>query len=130
MVGLGWILIQPGSSTDANESFAFLRTFMSEQSWGVALLLAGITRTIGLIINGSIEAVTPWIRVAGAITGFTFFALIFFSMLVAVTLADKTLPTGLAVYGVLSAMEVAAMYLAVIDARIYQNGRRLRSSKL
>lgn len=100
---------------------------MSEDDWGGALLIAGICRFVALWINGSMEAVTPWFRVAGAVTGFIFFALIFVSMVASTLLIDMPRSTGLIMYGAAAGQEIAAMYLAVMDARIYENGRRNRN---
>lgn len=104
-----------------------LQGIMTEDNWGGALLVAGVVRFFALLINGSMEAVTPWFRVCGAVIGFTFFALIFFSMLMSAIFAVTPYSTGLIAWGALAGQEVAAMYLAVIDARIYENGRRSRS---
>lgn len=121
---LGYILIQPADSFSNSVSFTALAELMNENTWGVLLLFVGWSRIIGLIVNGSMESVTPWIRTIGAIFGFCCFAAITYSMLVAWLWLDAPPSTGIAMYLVASIMEVAAMYLAFVDARIYQNGRR------
>lgn len=127
MVGLGWVYIQPGNSLTLSPSFKVMLDFMTEENWGGILLIAGIIRFIALFINGSMEAVTPWFRVAGAVMGFT----LFFSILSSILLVSFLVPgiptsPGIIMYGAAASQELAAMYLAVIDARIYENGRRNR----
>lgn len=130
LIFLGLILVQPDQTFDGNPSFALLESWGSGWDWGMLLMLSGGLRLIGLIVNGSMESVTPWIRVAGAAVGFIYFALITASMVLAHLYLGAPLSTGIAPYGALALMEVAAMYLAVIDARIYQNGKRERTAHI
>ena len=101
---------------------------MSEESWAVALFVVGFCRLVGLIVNGSMEAVTPWIRVVGAIFGFSVFSIIATSMLVSKYYLGAPPSTGLAVYIPAACAEVAAMYLAVIDAKVHRDGKRRRAA--
>ena len=123
---LGWILMDPADSFSASTSFTWMAQMMNEESWAVALFVVGFCRLVGLIVNGSIEAVTPWIRVVGAIFGFSVFSIIATSMLVSKYYLGTPPSTGLAVYIPAACAEIAAMYLAVIDARVYRDGKRRR----
>lgn len=125
---LGWILLQPDNSFSSGYGFRAMAEVLSENTWGIVLFAVGVSRLIALIINGSMEAVTPWFRAVGATIGFTCFAIITYSMLVAKLFLEAPISTGLAMYLVAAACEVAAIYLAFADARIYQNGRRSRNS--
>lgn len=128
LTGLGWVYIQPGESLSLSPSFQVMLDMMSEEDWGVLLLIAGLARFIALFINGSMEAITPWFRVAGSLIGFSLFFTIF-SSIISARILEPGIPMspGLIMYGLPACTEIAAMYLAVIDARIYQNGRRSRS---
>lgn len=128
LMGLGYILAQPENTFTGNKSFVLLESWFPSETWALILGISGFFRLIGLIVNGSMESVTPWIRVTGAAVGFTYFALITASILLSHFYLGAPLSTGLAPYGMLACMELAAMYLAVIDARIYQNGKRERSA--
>lgn len=125
---LGWILMSPADSFSNSSSFYWMAQIMPEESWAITLFLIGFGRLVGLIVNGSMEAVTPWIRVAGAIFGFAVFSVIGISMLFSYFILGAPPSTGLAVYIPAAGAEIAAMYLATIDARVYQDGKR--NSKL
>lgn len=128
LILLGWILIQPDDSFSNSHQFMALADCMNEGSWAIWFLLVGSIRLAALFINGSIEVVTPWFRAVGAVFGFMSFAVIVYSMLVAKFIFGAPISTGLAMYSVAATCEVAAIYLAFADARIYRNGRRNRAS--
>lgn len=121
---LGYILMLPAESFTNSTSFLAMGSLMTEDSWGILLFIVGTARLIGLIVNGSMESVTPWIRTIGAIFGFACFAVITYSMVVAAVYVGAPPSTGIAMYLVASVMEVSAIYLAFIDAKVYQHGRR------
>lgn len=125
---LGIILLHPADSFGTLPAFVLMSEMFTEYTWGWILLVVGGSRLLGLIINGSMEAVTPWIRAAGAVCGFACFATIGFSMLTAWWFIGAAPSTGIAMYVVASCAEVAAIYLAFIDARIYRNGVRNRNA--
>lgn len=125
---LGWILAQPDPTFSNGPGFLALADLMGEESWAFWFLFVGATRLIALFINGSMESVTPWFRAFGAIFGFMSFAVITYSLLAAKFILGTPVSTGLAMYSVAATCEVAAIYLAFADARIYQNGRRSRSN--
>lgn len=128
LILLGWILVQPDESFANGHGFLALAELMTETSWSFWFLGVGIVRLAALFINGSMESVTPWFRAVGAIFGFMSFAAITYSMLVAKFILGAPISTGLAMYSVAATCEVAAIYLAFADARIYQNGRRSRTT--
>jgi hypothetical protein len=121
---LGWVLMLPDTSFNGNPSFTWMAQLMNEDSWAIVLFVIGTSRLIGLLVNGSMESVTPWIRVVGAICGFAVFSVIATSMLVSFFLLDAPPSTGLAIYIPAACTEIAAIYLAVIDARIYRDAKR------
>lgn len=123
---LGWILMDPADSFSASTSFLWMSQIMTEESWSITFFFVGFCRLIGLIVNGSMEAVTPWIRVVGAMFGFSVFSIIATSMLVSKYYLGAPPSTGLAVYIPAACAEIAAMYLAVIDARVYRDGKYRR----
>lgn len=128
LMTLGLILLHPADSFYNLPAFALMSEIAEEYTWGWILLTVGGSRLLGLLINGSMEAVTPWIRAVGAIFGFACFATIGFSMLTAWLLISAAPSTGIAMYVAAACAELAAMYLAFIDARIYQNGVRNRNA--
>ena len=76
----GAVLIAPGDAFATSPAFAIMGRYVTEGVMGWTMLLIGIARIIGLVINGSRKDVTPWIRVLSAIVGcgaFTFISLAF-----------------------------------------------------
>lgn len=123
---LGLIMLHPDKTFESNPSFLAMSQWMSETSWGWFLLSIGASGIIGLFVNGSMESVTPWIRVIRAMIGAVAFSMIASSMFISWVVYQNPPSTGMGVYFPMVAFEIAAIYCAIIDARIYQNGRRDR----
>jgi hypothetical protein len=123
---LGLILMHPGATFRSSINWLLLESITSEQNWSLILFMIGTIRLAGLWVNGAMEAVTPWIRTAGAFGGLFVFGSILSSMIYAWVWLGVPPSTGLAPYGVGFIMEIASIVLAVSDARIYRNGSRER----
>lgn len=125
---LGAVLLAQSDSFAEFPAYAMMAGFrLPEVFWGWLLLGLGVLRVIGLIINGSMKSVTPWIRVTGAFVGFACFAMITVSMIASVRLLGVVIPSGVEMYLVASCMEIAAIYFAFADARMYYDGSRNQS---
>jgi uncharacterized membrane protein len=122
----GLILMDASNTFGQSNNFVWMSSIMSEPAWAYSLFVIGTGRIIGLIINGSMESVTPWIRTFGAFCGLFVFGMITTSMLYAAFVLRSPPAAGISMYSVAFCAEVAAIYCAVIDARIYENGRRIR----
>lgn len=121
---LGLILMQNGDSFGNSNSFLWMASLFTEPTWALILISVGVIRLLGLIINGSMESVTPWIRTAGALIGLTVFGMIVTSILYARFWLGAAWSTGLSPYGVGFCMEIAAIVCASADARMYKNGTK------
>ena len=62
----GVILLLPGTTFSQPAFAGFEAIFGDETLLGIAMVLLGILRLVGLIINGARQNVTPHIRVASA----------------------------------------------------------------
>lgn len=122
----GLILMDASNTFGTSNNFVWMASIMTEPEWAYSLFVIGVGRLIGLIINGSMESVTPWIRTFGALCGLFVFGMITTSMLYAAFAIGSPPAAGISMYSVAFCAEVAAIYCAVIDARIYENGRRIR----
>ena len=123
---LGLILMHSGSTFGNSTNWLLMESIATEETWSYTLFWVGTIRLAGLWINGAMEAVTPWIRTAGAFSGLFVFGSILSSMIYAWIWLGVPPSTGLAPYGVGFVMEIASIILAVADARIYRNGSRER----
>jgi hypothetical protein len=65
----GFALLLPGDIFSNSNAYAFIRTVISEEMAGAAMLFAGALRLVGLVINGARRRVTPWMRLFGALLG-------------------------------------------------------------
>lgn len=128
MALLGFILLHPEDTFSSSRVYDSMAAWMPELLWGWFLLFVGVGGLVGLVINGSMESVTPWIRVCRAIVGCIVFSMIAVSMLVAWLILGHPPPIGIAMFAPACGFELAAIYYAMKDARIYRNGRQSRSS--
>jgi len=124
---LGWILLDSAPTFSTSGAFLAMATWGQEESWGWFLMMIGASGLIGLVINGSMESVTPWIRVGRAVLGCIAFSMIATSMFISWLVYGNPPSTGIAMYLPSASFEVAAIYTAIIDARVYRNGRRTRA---
>ena len=110
MVGLGWTLLLP-NSIFSQDAFAFFRTLFSEEFLGWFMMIVGIARILGLIINGARKHVTPWIRIVSASVGFLIFGGINYCFA-----SSGVISTWVAIYPLLMGVEVLNIYRAAHDA--------------
>jgi len=75
------------------------------------MVVLGIMRIGGLIVNGARKKITPWIRVASASVGF----MIFVGITAGYSLSG-VVSTWLAIYPVFALVEILNMYRASRDA--------------
>lgn len=120
-VGTGLILLYSPNSFDLSPAYLWMRSIGPDHVWGPLLLILGLSRIIGLIINGSMERVTPWIRSICAMAGFATFSMISVSLYVSWLLFDSPLYAGLAMYIPCAVAELVAIYFSIRDTRIYQH---------
>jgi uncharacterized membrane protein HdeD (DUF308 family) len=76
----GVVMLAPGDMFSTSPAFRIMAGYISEDTLGWIMLVVGILRIVGLVINGSRKDVTPWIRVTSALLGcgtFTFISLAF-----------------------------------------------------
>jgi len=121
---LGIIFLMPHDTFDLSATYMAMREWGTETQWGTFLLLTGITGLIGLFINGSMESVTPWIRVIRAIIGAIAFSMISVSLLITWLVYGNPPSTGIAMYVPCTIAEFWAIYNSITDARTYHNGVR------
>lgn len=99
------------AETFADDNWSFFRSVMSESSWGWTMMLLGMLRITGLIINGARKNVTPWIRVVSAGCGF----IVWVGITVAFALSG-VVSTWMVIYPVLAVTELVNIYRAAFDA--------------
>lgn len=121
---IGWVLLIPENTFFQNPGYAAMANWGSETTWGVSLLFVGVLGAVGLFINGAMSAVTPWIRVFRAAIGALAFSLLAVGTFIAWVVHENPPSTDLGVYLPAVVFEFVSIYNAVVDARMYQNGRR------
>lgn len=125
ITAFGFVLMHEGDSL-ASPGLAMLNSIANESTWAIFLFVVGIMRIIGLIINGAMEHVTPWIRAIGALAGLYVFGLVNTSLLYSVIALGNPASLGIAMCGCAFFGEIVAINYAIADARTYENGRRER----
>lgn len=123
---LGMILLAGQSTFSISPSYVAMAKWGTEFEWGAILFASGLFGLVGLVVNGGMEAVTPWIRVTRALLGAAVFSMIGVGLLVTWLAYGNPPSTGLAMYWMMAVAEVVSIHNAIADARIYQNGRRNR----
>lgn len=128
MTLLGLVLLSSGETLESSEVYKPLAQITTDHGIGSFMLIVGIAGLFGLVINGAMQSVTPWIRVARAVVGAMTFSLLGWNFVMATIMFDSPLSTGIAMYIPAAIFEFSAMYLAIQDARIHYNGRRNEST--
>lgn len=123
---IGIVLLHPQDSFGNSQVFVAMAVWMPENCWGYLLTATGLFGIIGLIVNGSMESVTPWIRVARATMGVITFSMLSVGLLISYVVYGNVLAVMLGFSLPMVASEFGAIYYGIMDARIYQNGRRDR----
>lgn len=125
---IGLIFLHPQDSFEQSRVFVAMAAWMPEVCWGYLLTGTGVLGLIGLFVNGSMESVTPWIRVGRAIMGVITFSMLSVGLIIAHEVYSYILAVMLGFALPMVAAEFGAIYYGIMDARIYQNGRRDRRS--
>jgi hypothetical protein len=107
----GAVLLLPSVTFEQPAWAGFRIIFGNEELLGTLMVVLGIMRIGGLIVNGARKTVTPWIRVASATFGF----MIFVGITAGYGLSG-VVSTWLAVYPVFALVEILNMYRASRDA--------------
>lgn len=117
LVAWGAVVLHPDPLFDRESWQFFFELFGTEQLLGWLMLLMGLGRLSGLIINGSLPTVTPWIRMVSAGFGFLIW------LMVAIGFAlSAPLSTWAAVYPFFALAELSNVYYAGFDARARNHG--------
>ncbi|WP_143061937.1 hypothetical protein [Faunimonas pinastri] len=120
LFNFGWILLLPAQTFDG-PSYAGMARVAPEGVWGLACLIVGAARLVALFINGTRRR-TPHVRAIMA-----FLSCFFWLQISLCFLQAGTVPTGLAVYPVLLALDIFNLFRASSDARlsdeVARNGR-------
>ena len=107
----GVVLLLPGHTFDQPAWTGFKAIFQDEVMLGQLMVLLGVVRIIGLIINGARKTVTPWIRSVSASFGFLLFVGITYCYML-----SGVVSTWLAIYPVFALVELVNIYRAAHDA--------------
>lgn len=106
----GVVLLLP-SVTFEGKAFAVTKDIVDENVLGVIMLIIGTVRLGGLIINGALINVTPWVRMIGAIAGFMVFTMISVSLAM-----SGVVSTWIAAWPVAAFAELINVFRAAQDA--------------
>lgn len=106
---LGIVFLLPYETFEGS-GYVIFQALMSESMWGALFFLLGAFRLIGLIINGAMKTVTPWIRAFSAGIGFFLW--------VGISLAfflSGSVSTWIAVYPTFIVCEIINLYQSMRD---------------
>jgi len=107
----GAVLLMPQDTYSTSPTFNILKLFVPENTLGTILLVLGISRLVGLFINGRRRKVTPWVRLVSALCGFMIFTFISTSFAL-----SGVISTWIAIYPVIAAVEFINVYRSAHDA--------------
>ena len=110
------VLAVPGDSLAGPSFSAFHRLGLTETVWACAFGATGGLRLAALYINGRSPR-TPYARMLGAFFGFISWGQVGFLVYEGTMATLGVVSPGVAVYGVLAAMELRSLYRASYDAR-------------
>ena len=110
------VLAVPGDSLAGPSFSAFHRLGLTETFWSCAFGATGGLRLAALYINGRSPR-TPYARMLGAFFGFLSWGQVGFLVYEGTMQTLGVVSPGVAVYGVLAAMELRSLYRASYDAR-------------
>lgn len=122
-MGVGLVLLAPGSTFSTSPSFAQFGEVMDEVSWGVLVVTVALVRFAALIVNGHYHR-TPIARALTAALGaalWAYIASLFF-------FPGQPLSTGIAIYTALAGADCFSAWRSGRDAMIawliWKEGRR------
>ena len=110
------VLAVPGDSLAGPSFSAFHRLGLTETVWACAFGVMGGLRLAALYINGRSPR-TPYARMLGAFFGFISWGQVGFLVYEGTMATLGAISPGVAVYGVLSMVELRSLYRASYDAR-------------
>ncbi len=110
------VLAVPGDSLAGPSFSAFHRYGLTETVWACAFGVMGGMRLAALYINGRSPR-TPYARMLGAFFGFLSWGQVAFLVLQGALEQLHVVSPGVAIYGVLSLVELRSLYRASYDAR-------------
>ncbi len=110
------VLALPGDSLAGPSFQAFHRLGMAETFWACSFGATGGLRLAALYINGRSPR-TPYARMVGAFFGFLGWGQVGFLVYQSTMGAWGVVSPGVAVYAILSAVELRSLYRASYDAR-------------
>lgn len=110
----GYVLLLP-AQTFEGRAWEFFRGledagWLSESQLGWAMLLLGLARIGGLIVNGARKTVTPWIRVFSAAVGLFIWVGVSYSFA-----QSGVISTWIAIYPVIAGVELLNIWRAAND---------------
>lgn len=114
----GLVLLLPGQAFDQPAFAGFRAIFWDENALGVVMVLFGLARVAGLIVNGARKNVTPHIRVVSAAFG----CMVFVGMCYCFMLSG-IVSTWLAIYPFFVIGELTNVYRAAHDVGESLNGK-------
>lgn len=106
----GAVLLLPAETFEGRAWMVF-RAIWPESAWGALMLVLGVIRLAGLIVNGARQDVTPWIRAVSAGAGFLIWCLIIFGFAL-----TGVISTWLAIYPAFAVAELVNVYRATYEA--------------
>lgn len=109
MMMCGIVLLHPYETFDL-PSYILFKSVMPEIFWGVLITFIGASRLVGLLINGTMRRVTPWIRATSAAFAFFFWLGITFALAF-----SGTVGWWIAFFPTFVAVEVMNVYQAMRD---------------
>ena len=107
----GGVLLLPQDTFSTSPAFRILALFVSETTLGSLLVVLGVARIVGLVVNGHRKKVTPWVRLVSAAGGF-----FVFTGISAAFAMSGTISTWIAIYPVIAAVEIVNIYRSAHDA--------------
>lgn len=116
MLGWGFITALPFPTFLTSASYGAFDG-INETVLGLAVFALGAFRITGLVINGARQKVTPWMRLAGAGSGFC----LFFGLAISFAFAGNY-NTGSWLYAVLAAVEAFNVFAASKDTGVDEHG--------
>ncbi|MCG6204212.1 hypothetical protein LPW26_06165 [Rhodopseudomonas sp. HC1] len=118
MVGWGATLAMPGDTLAQPGFVAFSRFGTTETFWAFAFAFIGAGRLVALYINGRWPR-SPHIRMFGALFGALSWGQVSILLYQSSAINEMPIPTGFAVYALLSAFELFSINRAAFDARYH-----------
>lgn len=118
MILFGYVLLLPAETFNQPAFWSFRELVPSENSLGKFMLFVGVLRVVGLIINGSMQNVTPRIRQFSAGVGCLIWSGICYGFA-----SSDVVSTWLAIYPLFAVGELVNIHRAARDQGKIRNGK-------